>query len=278
MAFRATDVRARYSTLLDLRSRGQNRYLLVSIKKGVAFARWSDQLNCGSKINDANIKGIIENVRLRENEGNLEILDFKGVYYSRGSKSDKDNLESVSKALDEYGVVSLPARLINPSFRMEGPAPYEKNGISLLSPDRMDQTTPGCFICGGEERNYYSITGWVDSENDYFALANMFGGRGIAVNQFGLGLNAWIKKEGKGKPPINNFPVYIGACHDHLSVQGWLREYSVLHPQLITKEIMELLIAYNDPEKMDPINKFGVNVEWAKKLAADDVQVGFRFF
>ena len=287
MAIRVNDAATRTAQLLNLRDRAQNRYLLVSARKGsaqkgVAFGRWSDQLKCGSNVDDANILKVLQSVGLRKKEGNLKIFDLNRIYDKSGPKSDKDGLAAVSKALADYGIVSLPARLINPSFRMEGLASFE-NGISLLSPDQANQMVPGCFICGRKDgkkdESLSSITGFVQSEEAFFALSIMFGDQGIATGHDPLMF----------RPTSDiaslQFRVKIGACYKHSPIISTIRDYSSRRPKYITKELMELQVILGGrilrrPNKTQKelIELIRTRLDMQSTSAEKGSQFGFRFF
>lgn len=261
----------RFILARDLRLRRQSRYVFVGLGENkIAHVRWSDQLAHGS-----NIKSVIKEVQKRKN---LETFCLNKIFSSQ-ARSPKEDLSAVSSALSEYGAVSLPFTLVHPKFWEKTPVLSEAQGILLQSPDRSDRETPGCFICGGKEGTYYSITGIVKSREAFIALLHMFGYRGVSsildqdiqTPNFASAISYGMQLASVSK---NQYPVNIGACYDHLSIQGSLREYSVLQPRLITKEVIEILMAYDSPANQ----LSGTNYEWAQARANEDVQVGFRFF
>lgn len=279
---RIKDAKARAPFFRSLRGRGQNRYFLVSIDNGVAFARWPDQLSYRSDINDANLKKTVEIMRDREKEGNLEIFNLKDVHYQAESKRNIDDLNAVSAALAKYGAVSLPARLINPRFKMNKQTQFEQNGVSLLSPKQTYRLTPGCCICGEpeggpKEMPFYSIAGFVESPEAYNALSLMFGGQGVST-EHDISFGNIIA--------THRFPVNIGACFRHESLIDMIKDDSEDQPQFITKELIELYLllgnqkeefSETDMELTDLIQaRFGMKS--AIKRAEEGHQFGFRFF
>jgi hypothetical protein len=242
----------------------------------VAFARWSDQLNCKSRINDVNIKRAIESVQKRKD---FETFKLENVYFPEMVTSYND-LNAVCHALSTYEAVSLPVILVNPVLRQNEREPFpEIYPITLNTLARTDQSTPGCCICGGNEERLYRLTGLVNSEEVYYAIANMFANRGVSTiaRKYFAPKNVFSESDISLATQILNgkkYPINIDACYDHRELLTSLRIDSVLHPNCINKEVIEMIIASNDRYEMF----YASNVHEIRQNVKEGIETGFRLF
>lgn len=230
------------------------RYFLVKVKNDkVCFARWSDQF----ARHDA-----IANVLNRHSRNTFKLEEIVNL---EGAAGSKDVFPSMRQALDTYGALSLPARLVKPVLWTEHPTKFESQGVPLQSlVSRGEFTTPGCFICGGEFGKNHSLAGYVKSEAAFESISSMFNGRGIAGGMVGLDYNENATDLFQRSDQKQRFPVFIGACKNHVKILQSLLEHTFSEPKNVTREKIELIIAFGGR----------VNVEWAKAEVENKLRTG----
>lgn len=241
-----------------------SRYFLIGIDGKVAFARWSGQFTPEKAKREVEQRACLQTFPLEE------------TFDPQGSANEKDSLPAVTAALERYGMLTLPARLVKPVLWPNPPTRYEAEGIALYTFNRGSkwphyQGDHGCFICG-DGKWATDIWGEVRSpepESAVRALNNLF-------NNQGIGETAFSRQAGR-LAGVEHVPFTLGACSKHdTTIHPYLFDVTRDHPTYITREIIEAFDSFGFDYFWKYASDSSLNA--AIEIARREGQRGFRFF
>ncbi len=139
-----------------------------------------------------------------------------------GVKQSVIGVDSAYPALQEHPRKGTPARGAEDKKPTDGGEFFHSRGIGRDS-------TPGCFICGGEEGLRHNIAAFVQCKTA--------GERIVAMFKFGADLDY------REYEP-DRVQVKIGCCDDHLQQLQWLQELTRDKDGVITDNIIKEAAAF----------------------------------